>query len=86
MDEWITREWENKKTRTTYSSSRNQYQSLHRYSNLKPAYLVRYADDWILLTNSRENANRWKSRIANYLKVNLRLELSMEKTLVTNVY
>lgn len=45
MDEWITREWENKKTRTTYSSSRNQYQSLHRYSNLKPAYLVRYADD-----------------------------------------
>lgn len=85
MDEWITREWENKKTRTTYSSSRNQYQSLHRYSNLKPAYLVRYADDWILLTNSRENANRWKSRIANYLKVNLRLELSMEKTLVTNI-
>lgn len=75
MDEWITREWENKKTRTTYSSSRNQYQSLHRYSNLKPAYLVRYADDWILLTNSRENANRWKSRIANYLKVNLKLEL-----------
>lgn len=55
------------------------------YSNLKPAYLVRYADDWILLTNSRENANRWKSRIANYLKVNLRLELSMEKTLVTNI-
>lgn len=85
MDEWITREWENKKTRTTYSSSRNQYQSLHRYSNLKPAYLVRYADDWILLTNSRENANRWKSRIANYLKVNLKLELSMEKTLVTNI-
>ena len=25
MDEWIAREWENKKTRTTYSSSRNQY-------------------------------------------------------------
>lgn len=85
MDEWITREWENKKTKTTYSSSQNQYQSLHRYSNLKPAYLVRYADDWILLTDSLENAKRWKSRIAAYLKHSLKLDLSMEKTLITNI-
>ncbi len=85
MDEWITREWENKKTKNSYSSSRNQYQSLHRYSNLKPAYLVRYADDWILLTDTKEHAVIWKNRIAKYLKVNLKLELSMEKTLVTNI-
>lgn len=85
MDEWITREWENKKTRKNYSSSRNQYQSMNRYSNLKPAYLVRYADDWILLTDTKRNAEKWKSRIADYLKSNLKLELSREKTLITNI-
>lgn len=85
MDEWITREWETKTTRKTYSSSRNQYQSLRKYSNLKPAYLVRYADDWILLTDTKRNAEKWKSRIADYLKSNLKLELSQEKTLITNI-
>ena len=85
MDAWITREWEEKKTRNTYSSKRNQYQSLHRYSNLKPAYLIRYADDWILLTDSKRNAEKWKHRIAEYLKNNLKLELSQEKTLITNI-
>jgi len=85
MDEWITREWETKKTRNDYSSSRNQYQSMHRYSNLKPVYLVRYADDWILLTNSKQNAEKWKNRVAGYLESNLKLELSQEKTLITNI-
>lgn len=85
MDEWITREWETKKTRKNYSSSRNQYQSMNHYSNLKPAYLVRYADDWILLTNTKRNAEKWKSRITDYLKSNLKLELSQEKTLITNI-
>lgn len=85
MDEWITREWENKSTKRSYSSSRNQYQSMNRYSNLKPAYLVRYADDWILLTNTKENALKWKERISKYLSTTLKLELSKEKTLITNI-
>lgn len=85
MDEWITREWETKKTQRKYSSSRNQYQSMNNTTNLKPAYLVRYADDWILLTNSKCNAEKWKNRIARYLKSNLKLELSEEKTLITNI-
>ena len=33
MDEWITREWENKSTKRTYSSSRNQYQSMNNTTN-----------------------------------------------------
>lgn len=85
MDEWITREWENKSTKRTYSSSRNQYQSMNNTTNLKPAYLVRYADDWILLTNTKENAEKWKNRISKYLRTNLKLELSVDKTLITNI-
>ena len=85
MDKWITREWENKVTKNNYSSKRNQYQSLHRYSNLKPAYLIRYADDWILLTDSKEHAEKWKYRISKFLETNLKLKLSDEKTLITNI-
>lgn len=85
MDKWITREWENKVTQNNYSSKRNQYQSLHRYSNLKPAYLIRYADDWIFLTDSKEHAEKWKYRISKFLETNLKLKLSDEKTLITNI-
>lgn len=85
MDKWITREWENKVTQNNYSSKRNQYQSLHRYSNLKPAYLIRYADDWILLTDSKEHSEKWKYRISKFLETNLKLKLSDEKTLITNI-
>lgn len=85
MDKWITREWENKVTQNNYSSKRNQYQSLHKYSNLKPAYLIRYADDWILLTDSKEHAEKWKYRISKFLETNLKLKLSDEKTLITNI-
>ena len=48
MDKWITREWENKVTQNNYSSKRNQYQSLHRYSNLK------LSDEKTLITNIKE--------------------------------
>ncbi|WP_242833175.1 group II intron reverse transcriptase [Desulfosporosinus acidiphilus] len=83
LDQWIVREWEEKKTRHEYHpNSRNK--ELNK-TNLKPAYLVRYADDWILVTNSKSNAEKWKRHIENYLDNKLKLKLSPEKTLITNV-
>ena len=47
---------------------------------------VRYADDWILLTNgSKEIANTIKSKIAVFLREVLKLELSETKTLITDI-
>lgn len=47
---------------------------------------VRYADDWILLTNgSKEIANALKEMVATFLKNNLGLTLSAKKTLVTDM-
>ncbi|MFF2532235.1 group II intron reverse transcriptase/maturase [Brevibacillus sp. NPDC058079] len=85
LDKWIVREWEEKKTQYEYSSGRNRYQSLHNRTNLKPAYLIRYADDWVLITNTKSNAEKWKQRISKYLETNLKLRLSEEKTLITNI-
>ncbi|MGO4695427.1 reverse transcriptase domain-containing protein [Paenibacillus sp. 2TAB26] len=84
FDQWVTREWENKKLRTSYSDLSNKRKAM-RKTNLKPAYLVRYADDWVLVTASKSSAEKWKRRIAKFLDVKLKLKLSEEKTLITNV-
>ncbi len=85
FDEWITNQWENKKTRHTYNSIWDKRRWLRKRSNLKPAYLIRYADDWVLITNSKRNAERWKWKTKQFLKDVLKLELSIEKTVVTDV-
>jgi hypothetical protein len=85
LDQWVTREWENKKTRTKYSQHGHMLERLRNRSNLKPAYLVRYADDWTLTTSSRSNAVKWKRKIAKYLDVKLKLTLSEEKTIITDI-
>ncbi|WP_078557084.1 group II intron reverse transcriptase/maturase [Bacillus alkalicellulosilyticus] len=85
FDKWVTREWENKKTRYPYKHSAKKFDKLRKTTNLKPAFLVRYADDWILITKSKSNAEKWRKRIKSYLGTNLKLRLSEEKTKITNV-
>src|SRR2546421_771252 len=47
---------------------------------------VRYADDWLLLTNgSKEVAYRLRDEIQTFLQDELKLELSVEKTHITHV-
>lgn len=49
-------------------------------------YLVRYADDFVVLVEgTREDAEAEKSALAEFLKTELRMELSMEKTKVTDI-
>ena len=46
---------------------------------------VRYADDFLIgIIGSKEDAQHVKEEIAKFLKDKLKLELSMEKTLITN--
>lgn len=85
MDHWVTREWEDKKTRTTFAQSASRTTVLKQSSRLKPAYLVRYADDWVLIVPSKRHAEKWKQRIAKQLQSALHLTLSEEKTIITNV-
>jgi group II intron reverse transcriptase/maturase len=85
LDQWIIREWENKKTKYNYANRYSRQTCLKKRSNLKPAYLVRYADDWVLITSSKSNAEKWKRRIAKYLKCKLKLTLSEDKTSITDI-
>jgi RNA-directed DNA polymerase len=84
LDHFVAREWEEKVTRKEFSKQEHRFRTM-KTTNLKPAYFVRYADDWVLLTNSKTNAMKWKNKIKNFLEKELKLELSDEKTLVTNI-
>lgn len=85
FDQWIIREWEEKETRHHYSQQNSRLRALRDDGILKPAFLVRYADDWVLITNSKKNAVKWKDRIDKFLGDKLKLTLSRDKTLITNV-
>lgn len=85
FDQWITREWERKQTRHQYARHDLSLRALRECSNLKPAYLVRYADDWVIITDSKEHAERLKYQINRFLESRLKLNLSQEKTLITKV-
>lgn len=55
---------------------------------LRPIRIIysRYADDWIILTNSKMVfAEYLKEKISDWLKQNLKLELSPEKTKLTDI-
>ncbi|RRJ54667.1 group II intron reverse transcriptase/maturase [Paenibacillus oralis] len=85
FDKWVVREWEDKKLKQQHSRDDSRFRAMRKSTNLKPAYLVRYADDWVLITDSKANAEKWKRRIAKFLSVKLKLQLSEEKTKITNV-
>jgi RNA-directed DNA polymerase len=84
LDQFVSREWEEKQTRNPYTQNGSKYYALKK-TKIKPAYFVRYADDWVLITNSKSNAVKWKNRISKYLSEELNLKLSEDKTLITNI-
>ena len=83
MDEWVSKQWEAKKTRHQYSTASCRY-TAQRKTKLIPGYLVRYADDFVIVTDTRAHAEDWKSRLQKFLKEKMKLTLSQEKTLVTD--
>ena len=84
FDRWISKQWATKKTRIQYSNQGNRIKAL-KTTNLLPAYLIRYADDWILVTDTKEHAVKWKELISKYLSEKLHLQLSQEKTIITDI-
>jgi group II intron reverse transcriptase/maturase len=85
FDWYVSNSWETKKTKRQYSSRDSRMESLKSYTKLVPAYLIRYADDWVIITNTRANAILWKEKAKSFLQKELKLELSEDKTKITQV-
>ena len=56
-----------------------------RRQGVIPKYNFRYADDWIILTAKQREAERLKKQLTKYFRHRLKLELSDEKTKITDM-
>ncbi|WP_053377446.1 group II intron reverse transcriptase/maturase [Paenibacillus sp. FJAT-27812] len=85
LDWWIANQWEKMKTKYIYTTIEGKNKALKERSNLKQMYIVRYADDFKVFTNSRESAIKIFHAVEGYLKNELKLDISPEKSTITNL-
>ena len=93
LDHWIESQWSNnpvieKRKAKIYPNGRidrsNGYKIMHQ-TKLKEMYIVRYADDFRIFCRCRQDAERIKAAVAQWLQQRLKLEVSDEKTRIVNV-
>lgn len=69
-----------------YGSLNRKEKERRRTQHLGNCALIRYADDWLLLTNgSKQEAYRLRDEFQTFLREHLLLELNVEKTHITHV-
>jgi len=52
---------------------------------LRAKYYIRYVDDFVILHKSKEQLEKWKQKIDNFLKKELKLELHPNKSRIINL-
>ena len=56
-----------------------------KWLGVTPKYNFRFADDWVILTSTEQEAYRLKRVMTKYFRNKMKLELSQEKTFVTDL-
>ncbi len=96
LDWWISSQWETFETKHDYSLKRpnangniiidlsNKYRAIKK-SNLKEIYLVRYADDFKIFCRDYKTAQKIYNATRLWLKERLELDISPEKSKITNL-
>ena len=56
-----------------------------RWMGITPKYNIRFADDWVIMTSTCEESERLKHELTKYFRYRLKLELSQEKTQVSDI-
>lgn len=90
LDWWISDQWATFKTRQTFfdkggTNQYNKYRSLRTRSNLKEVFIVRYADDFKLACRDIHTAKIMYEATKQWLNERLGLDVSAEKSKITNV-
>ena len=84
LDWWISNQWETFETDQEYAQLyRNKL--LKTTTNLKEMHGIRYADDLRIYTSSYKNAVKIYHAVKSYLKNELKLDTSPEKSKITNL-
>jgi group II intron reverse transcriptase/maturase len=84
LDWWIANQWEHMITQRQYSFL-NKYRALRKTSKLKEMYIVRYADDFKIFADSYESSKKIFHAVKGYLENHLKLNISKEKSKITNI-
>lgn len=97
LDWWIASQWEYMPTKTKYKDTKTKkdgsvvkdntikYKTLRRSSKLKEIYIVRYADDFKIFCNDYPTAVKIFNAVKDWLKTRLHLDISPEKSKITNL-
>lgn len=89
LDWWISDQWETFETRYTYSktngSDTKKYRALRKSSSLKEMFIVRYADDFKIMCKSKSDATKIFHACKQWLKDRLGLEVSPDKSNITDI-
>ena len=96
LDWWLSSQWESFQTKHDYgkirkvNTSKEYIDYSHRYraqrlSNLKEIWHVRYADDFKIYCKDHKTAFKIYTAVTMWLKERLGLEISPEKSKVTNL-
>lgn len=84
LDWWLSNQWESFDTRHKYSSCSHKYRAL-KTTSLKEIYFVRYADDFKIFCRDYKTAQKIFVATKQWLEERLGLEVSPEKSKITNV-
>ena len=96
FDHWIESQWKNQykymkkpnKPRFNNIGTQNlnhEYEQLRKRSNLKEVYVVRYADDIKIFCKTKDEAERIYLAAIDWLGYRLKLDVSKEKSGITNL-
>lgn len=84
LDTWVASQWEEFDTDYPYKWTSDRYDA-QKKTKLKICYMIRYADDFKILTNSYNSAKRWFHAVEQYLKQRLKLDISKDKSKIINL-
>ena len=97
LDWWVSSQWEDFPTRKNYSKIRtlksgkayldhsNKYRAMKESTKLKRMFIVRYADDFKIFCSSYEDAQKIFIATKQWLSERLHLEVSHDKSKITNL-
>ena len=85
LDWWLSGQWETFQTKRKYAHEDGQRSALKKTSDLKEFYSVRYADDFKIFCRDYKSAQKIFTATRLWLKERLGLEISPEKSKITNV-
>jgi len=83
FDWMISDMYETHPAHQTVKCPKNGHRKVQKHH--EPVYLIRYADDWVIICRTQGKAKKILEKVRKYFKYCLHLELSLEKTLITDM-